>query len=88
MISYGLEQFSIPQNFDQNIFTLRPAHGPWKVFSWEKINKLNESISFPCLEPGKLQSAYRTDWKRLARYLKGGKITAANLEHNSYYYNI
>ena len=38
----------------------------------------------PCLEPGGLQRAYTTQWKKLARYFNGGKTTAANLEHNSY----
>ena len=54
----------------QSISTLRPTHGPWWIFSWEKLNKLYASIGFPVLEREGLQRASRADWKGLARYFK------------------
>ena len=57
----------------QSISTLRPTHGPWWVFSWEKLNKPYAFISFPVLEHEGLQRANRADWKGLARYFKGQK---------------
>ena len=62
----------------QSISTLRPIHGPWWVFSWEKLNKLYASIGFPVLEREGLQReglqrTNRADWKGLARYFKEQK---------------
>ena len=57
----------------QRISTLSPTHGPWWVFSWEKLNKLYASIGFPVLECKGLQLANKADWKGLGKYFKQQK---------------